>query len=98
MILVRDVFRLKFGKAREVKALMQESKKLMDAEDLKNSRLLFDLVGTSYTMVMEFTYANLAAFEASMSKAMNETEWRAWYEKFIPLMESSHREIFTIQE
>jgi len=98
MILVRDIFRLKFGKAREVKALMEESKKLMGAEELKNSRLLFDLVGPSYTMVLEFTYANLAAFEESMSKSMGQDEWRAWYQKFIPLIESSHREIFTIQQ
>ena len=98
MILVRDVFRLKFGKARDVKALMQETKKFMSPEEAKNSRVLFDLVGHSYTMVLEMTHENLAAFEKSMSAATNENEWREWYQKFIPLMESSYREIFTIEK
>ena len=98
MILVRDVFRLKFGKAKDAKALMLESKKLMDAEQVKNNRLLFDLVGPSYTMVLEFTYKNLADFESSMGQNLGKKEWGEWYQKFIPLVESSYREIFTIQE
>ena len=96
MILVRDVFRLKFGKARDVKGLMQEAKKMMEAEGANNSRVMFDLVGPSYTMVWEGTYATLAAWEAEMQAGMGKADWRSWYEKFIPLLESSNREIFTI--
>jgi len=98
MIVVRDVFRLKFGKARDVKALMQESKKFMSPEELKNSRMLFDLVGHAYTMVWEMTHESLAAYEKSMNNAVNADEWREWYQKFVPLMEESYREIFTIVE
>lgn len=96
MILVRDVFSLKFGKARDVKALMQESKKLMTADEIKNTRVLFDLVGPAYTMVLEGTYNNLSDFESAMGKALGKDEWRDWYQKFIPLIEKSYREIFTI--
>lgn len=98
MILVRDIFRLKFGKARDAKALMQESKKLMPPDMAARSRVLFDLVGPSYTMVWEVSYNNLSGWEAEMSSGMNEAAWREWYQKFIPLIESSHREIFTIVE
>jgi hypothetical protein len=96
MILVRDVFSLKFGKARDVKALMQESKKLMTADEIKNTRVLFDLVGPAYTMVLEGTYNNLSDFESAMGKTLGKDEWRDWYQKFIPLIEKSYREIFTI--
>ena len=98
MIVVRDVFRLKFGKAKDVKALMLELKKLMEPEQAKNSRTLFDLVGPSYTMVLETSHKNLADFEASFSTTMGKNEWTEWYQKFIPLMESSYREIFTVAE
>jgi hypothetical protein len=67
MILVRDIFSLKFGKAKDVKALMQESKKLMDEPMIKRTRILFDLVGPAYTMVLEGTYENLADFEKVFS-------------------------------
>jgi hypothetical protein len=97
MIVVRDVFRLKFGKAKDVKTLMQESKKLMSPEQLKNSRILFDLVGPSYTMVLENTHGSLADYEASMKDLFNKNEWQAWYQRFVPLVSKSHREIFTIE-
>ena len=98
MILVRDIFRLKFGKAKDAKVLMQEAKKLMPPEMAGGSRILFDLVGPSYTMVWELTYKNLAAWETEMASGMNQTAWREWYQRFIPLIESSHREIFTVVE
>jgi hypothetical protein len=98
MIVVRDVMQLKFGKARDVKALIQESKKLMTEDELKSSRVLFDLIGPAYTMVMEFTYKNLAVFEEQMSASNRKKEWGEWYQKFIPLIEKSYREVFTIQE
>jgi len=98
MILVRDVFRLKFGKAKDAKALMKEAKQMMEAEEAQNYRVMFDLVGPSYTMVWEGTHDSLAAWEASMQTGMSKADWRGWYEKFIPLIESSNREIFTLVE
>jgi hypothetical protein len=98
MIIVRDVFQLKFGKARDVKTLMQESKKLMGEERTKKSRVLFDLVGPSYTMVLEFSYSSLSDFEKELSQEMGKPEWRDWYQKFIPLIEKSYREIFTVMD
>jgi hypothetical protein len=97
MIVVRDVFQLKYGKAKEVKALMEDSKKLMEPERQKNSRYLFDLVGPSYTMVLETTFNNLAEFESEISKVFAKKEWGEWYQKFVPYVEKSYREIFTVQ-
>ena len=85
MIVVRDVFRMKFGKAKDVKALMIESRKLMGADESK-SRVLFDLVGPSYTMVLEFSHKNLADFESYIGQTMSKKEWGEWYQKFIPLI------------
>lgn len=96
MIIVRDVFSLKFGKAREMKALMQESKKLMDKEMLERSRVMFDLVGPAYTMVLESSFKNLAEFESSLSQTFSKPEWGAWYQKIVPLVDKSYREIFTL--
>ena len=96
MILVRDVFRLKFGKAKDAKVLMQEAKKMMEAEGFSNYRVMFDLVGPSYTMVWEGTHDSLGGWEKDMKEGMGKSDWRSWYEKFIPLIESSNREIFTI--
>jgi hypothetical protein len=98
MIIVRDVFRLKFGKAKDAKALMQETKNLMSDDRLKKSRVLVDLVGHAYTLVLEGSYESLTDYEKEMSSVFNKNEWQSWYQKFIPLVEKSYREIFTVVE
>jgi len=97
MIVVRNVFRLKYGQARPALALLSEGRSLMKRIDPKaSSRLLTDVVGPSYTFVLENTYETLGAFELSAPGVMGSSEWRAWYQKFVPLVESGYREIFTI--
>jgi hypothetical protein len=97
MIVVRDVFQLKFGKAREAQALWQEGRQFMQHGDkVKDVRILTDLAGGPYyTLVMETSYDSLAAFEGEMRDTLND-EWRAWYQRFVPLVESGRREIFNV--
>ncbi len=98
MILVRDVFRLKFGTAREALAVWKEigdhfSKSGNPAMPM---RVLTDLVGPYYTLVLETTAASLAAYEEDSRKAMADTKWRTMYQKFTPFAESGYREIFNV--
>jgi hypothetical protein len=98
MILVRDVFRLKFGKAREAIAAFNEvGKQAMGAGFGTNSfRLMTDLVGPYYTLVLEAQYESLTAYEKVGKEMMGDAKWREAYQKFTPLVESGYREIFTI--
>lgn len=99
MILVRNVFRLKYGQARPALALFKEARDLMTR--LGNNtptRVLTDLTGPAYTLVLESTYPDLAAWEADGRATMSRNEWRDWYQKFTPLVESGYREIFNVVE
>ena len=97
MILVRNVFQLKFGKAKEAKGLIKEIEPLQKKYGGgKTDRFLTDVTGEFYTLVMETTYENLAEFEKSSSNTMGAKEFGEWYQKFIPLVESGYREIFSI--
>ena len=66
MIVVRNVFRLKFGKTREAIALLKEGvaiqKKALAGMDF-STRLLTDVTGPFYTVVLELTVPSLATFE-----------------------------------
>jgi hypothetical protein len=97
MILVRNVFRLKFGKARDAVAIMKEGLAIQKkAGSTAPARLLTDLSGEFYTLVLELTVPSLSELEAAQSKIMADKDWQANYQKFVPLVESGHREIFTI--
>jgi len=96
MIVVRNVFELKFGKAKEAKVLLTEGFAIAKRLGMGPDRVLADVTGTFYTIVLENEFPTLAAFEESMAKGFGNKEWEAWYQKFVPLVESGHREIFNV--
>jgi hypothetical protein len=98
MILVRDVFRLQFGRAREAIAVWQEGRGLAQKAGFKSARLLTDLVGPYYTLVLETTFDSLADYERAGQALRDDEKWRAWYAKVPPLSRDGYREIFTIVE
>jgi hypothetical protein len=98
MILVRDVFQLKFGKAKEAKELWKEGSKIEEKYGYGPSRVLTDLTGAYYTFVMETTHESLTAYEKALKDTLGAKEFSDWYRKFVPLIESGRREIFTIVE
>ena len=101
MVVIRNVFQLKFGKTREALALLKEGvaiqKRVLTGVDF-STRLLTDLTGRHYTLVLELTVPNMATFESLAPKLFGNKEWQAHYQKLVPLVESGHREIFTILE
>jgi hypothetical protein len=98
MILVREVFQLKVGKAKEAKALFKEAAELANKYDMPVGRALTDLTGPYYTFVWESTFKTLSDWENSMNDPRGAEEWGAWYQKFALLIEGGHREMFTIVE
>jgi len=101
MVVIRNVFQLKFGKAREAVAVVKEGLAIQQrvaasaGMDVK-FRLLTDVTGPFYTLVLELTIPSLSAFEQSAPLIMGNTEWQANYQKLQAFVDSGHREVFTI--
>ena len=97
MIVVRNVFRVKYGQAKPA----LEALKGMDTLRTKlgltgGARVLTDLTGPAYTIVLEIQFANLAGFEEEGKTLFTKPEWRTMFEKFLPYVESGSREIYTL--
>jgi hypothetical protein len=100
MFVVRDVFRLEFGKAKEAMALWKEGESIMrQAGMTAETRLLTDFAGVDYyTLILELSFPNLAEYEKGQGVIMGSDEWREWYQRFLPLARSGHREILKVVE
>jgi hypothetical protein len=99
MIVIRNVFRLKFGKAKEAVALIKEGAAIQKRAGANfSARILTDLTGPFYTVVLELTVPSLSAFESEAPRFMADRDFQANYQKLVPLVESGHREIFTVVE
>ncbi len=96
MIVVRDIFRLKFGKSKEANPLWKQALGILK-ENGFNARLLTDLAGTPYyTVVLESTYNSLADWENAHNSAGSSAEWKSLYAEIIALTETGHREILSV--
>jgi hypothetical protein len=91
--ITRDIFRLKFGHFKEVKALLEEALKTELLHNTNAVRVLSDFTGDAYRLILEEGFNSLTEYEQSLSKELGKEEWQKWYEKFKPHVESSHREI-----
>ncbi|MBL8008319.1 MAG: hypothetical protein JNJ56_12380 [Ignavibacteria bacterium] len=98
MILVRDIFRLKFGKAKEAKDLFKDAKKIAAGIGFNFGKTMTDITGPSYTLVMETEFESLSDFENKIRTVFSNSEWQKWYQKFSPLVESASREMYTVIE
>jgi hypothetical protein len=98
MIVVRDIFNLKYGKAKDAIALWKEGQTVLKKTGYVPDRMLTDLTGKSYTLVLESTYSSLSEYDKRLQDTQGYEEWRKWYERFLPLVESGSREIFRIVE
>src|SRR5262244_619965 len=101
MVVVRNVFQLKFGKARDAVAVVKEGvaiqKRLAKTAGIDfRPRVMTDVTGPFYTIVLELTVDSVAAFEQGAPTLMGNPEWQANYQKLVPLVESGYREIFTV--
>ena len=99
MIVIRNVFQLKFGKAREAMTLLKEGiaaqERLLTGVE-HSTRILADVTGAFYTLVLEITVPDLATYQEHYPKAMGDKEFQASYRKFTELVDSGSRDIFTV--
>jgi hypothetical protein len=97
MIVIRNTFRVKFGQAKPAVAALKQMREMLPRLGLKSpSRILTDLTGPSYTLVLEVQYDSLATFEQEAKTVFSNPEWRGTYEKFAAYVESGGREIYNV--
>jgi len=96
MIVIRNIFNLKFGKAKEAKALLKEGIEIAGDQGFNESRILTDLTGDSYRLILEFEFKSLSDWENSMKQGRGEEEWQKWYQKFVPFVDRASREILNV--
>ena len=101
MIVIRNVFRLKYGKAREALALMKEGleiqRRVISGVDF-STRVLTDVTGPFSTLVLELTVPSLSSFETNGPRLFADKDFQANQQKMVPLVDSGYREIFTVAD
>ena len=97
MYVVRDIFRCKPGKAKDLVAKFKKTIQSMEQLDgFSNVRLMVDAVADYWTVVLESDVATLEQFERHMREFGARPEVREAMEGYMDLVEGGRREIFKI--
>jgi hypothetical protein len=98
MIIVRDIFHLRFGSAKEAIWLLKEGQESLHRSGYPTGHLLTDVTGDFYTVVMESSFESLAAFEAGLAATTKNAEWQALFDRLKPLVRRGRREVLRVVE
>ena len=95
MIIVRDVFRAKYGKGSDLVALFIEAKENWSVK--YEPRVLTDASGPFFTVISEVQYENLAEFEQKSSEIFSQTDFGDWFDRMTKLVKSGRRDFYNIE-
>src|SRR5437016_4489082 len=101
MIVVRDIFHLKFGKSKEATALWKQGMAIAKRAGYGagNIRLLTDLAGGPYyTLIMETMHESVSQWEKASQAIRADAQWQAWYPQVAQYTDRGHREILSVIE
>lgn len=93
MIVVRDVFQLHFGKAKQARELLQRGRGILERGGYRVDRILVDVTGEFYVLVMESRFDDLAQFERAVGEGTADEEWRSVFAELVPVIRRGRREI-----
>lgn len=97
MYLVRDVFRCKPGKSAQLADKFKTAiETFKGTAGVAEGVVMVDYVGSYWTVVMETTVEDLAAFERHMKEYREKKEMRDAMAGYMDLVEEGHREIYRI--
>ena len=97
MYLIRNVFKAKPGKAKELVSKFKAVERYLPREGIVRSRIMTDAVSGFWTVVSEFEVPNLATLE-QMSGTNSTPEVRDAMKDYMTLVDGGYREIFKIEE
>lgn len=100
MIVVLNVYRIKFEKAEQAMTIWRENMLSRDYEH-KNQitmRLLSDAVGTYFTLMVEVTAVSLEAYESWKKDFLGNRDNGDWYRRFTNLASGQYKEMFKVEE
>lgn len=98
MYIERNVFQIKFGMSKGAVELWREYLQHVHSRDNTiHVRLLTDVSGVAYNLIVEQTFETFADAEPSKCKLVQRDDWKEFYQKFIPYCERSERTYYKLQ-
>jgi hypothetical protein len=98
MIVVRDVFHVDPEQMKTAKEIMEQHREIAKRLGYHVGRVMTDLTGEYYTLVLESDFSSLAQYESSLKAIFADAAWQESYGRFRKMIRGGHRKIYTLVE
>lgn len=95
-IIERMTFHMKFGQIKEACAIWRKILDLQKQTGVR-SRMLTDITGESYTLIMEQVHRNMMEYGPHMHAWLTNEKLKEHYAQFMPLCDRSRRTLFKLE-
>jgi hypothetical protein len=97
MLIVRDVFRCKPGKSRQVAEIFKAALKHIEGTgSVLGGKVMLDLVADFWTVAIELEVKDLGAYEREMETYASREEFRKIMAGYMELVTEGRREIYRL--
>ncbi len=98
MIVERQVFHAKYGKGDALVNLFKRLPTIMPASELglAGQRILTDMTGGMFRVIVEMTWKDAGAWQAAMPKVFGNPAFPAWFAEMEPLVERGETELLNV--
>ena len=98
MYLIREVFQTKPGRAKDlVKMFKQAAPHFAKMGEMRNMKVLTDVVSNYWTVVVESETENIGGFFSNMRSATMSDELKEIMKGYMDCVAGGHREIFLVE-
>jgi hypothetical protein len=98
MYLIREVFKTKPGKAKDlVKIFKQAAPHFEKTEGVINTKVLTDIVSDYWTVIVQSEVEDIGKFMGNMRSSTASPELKEIMKGYIELIDSGYREIFMVE-
>jgi hypothetical protein len=97
MLLIREVFNAKPGKAGELVKMFKQVIPYMEKAGLKNTKIMTDFVAKYWTVIIQSETEEIAKFEKEVRGFSSQPEVKEIMKDYMSLVNGGYREIFKIE-
>ncbi len=97
MYLIRDVFRAKPGRAKNLVSSFKQAVPFMEAEGFSNIKLMTDVVANYWTVVLQAEVESLDHFEKHSKGFTSKPQVAEIMKDYMDNIEGGYREIFKLE-
>ena len=98
MYLIREIFKCKPGKAKEIVKIFKKARPHMEKDGFTNGKIMTDFVSDYWTVVLQYEVKKLDQFADKARSETTNPELGEIFKGYMDFLEGGRREIYLLEE